>query len=261
VNLTDKQLLQITENLKKKQNLKALPTAIASRTSKPDVDAPPCKCGKPRKGVWFELMGRYIHIALCDDCEAKQELVNVREARIEKAAKFKRMLRREIPELYLDAKIRDITKPVLAMIKSREPGQGIFLWGKVGRGKTYIASAVMRHFIVNGKTAKRARFRDITHEIQKTYDGAGSAEMVLGKYVTADLLSIEDVGTGKAIASEFDIETLLKLIDKRMEAKKTTIITSNKNMEGMADTFDTRIFSRLQTFVIIEMTGQDRRKK
>lgn len=245
----------------KKHTLAPLPTAIASRTSETDIDAPPCECGKPRKGVWFELMGRYIHIGVCDDCEAKQALVNIREARIEKVAKFKRMLRREIPELYLDAKIRDISKPVLSMIKSREPGQGIFLWGKVGRGKTYIASAIMRHFIVNGRSAKRARFRDIAHEIQKTYDGPGSTELVLGKYVNADLLSIEDVGTGKSIASEFDIEMLLKLVDKRMEAKKTTIITSNKNIEGMADTFDTRIFSRLQTFLIIEMTGSDRRKK
>jgi DNA replication protein DnaC len=119
----------------------------------------------------------------------------------------------------------------------------------------------MRYFILNGRTAKRARFRDIAHEIQKTYDGNGSAESVFEKYISADLLSIEDVGTGKSIASEFDIETLLKLIDKRMEAKKTTIITSNKNMEGMADCFDTRIFSRLQTFLIIEMTGKDRRKE
>ncbi len=187
--------------------------------------------------------------------------MNIRKARVEKAAKFKRMLRREIPELYLTAKIRDIPKLVLAAIKSREPGQGVYLWGKVGRGKTFIASAIMRHFILNGRRAKRARFRDIAHEIQKTFDGNGSAELVFEKYISADLLSIEDVGTGKSIASEFDIETLLKLVDKRMEAKKTTIITSNKNMEGMADCFDTRICSRLMTFLVIEMTGTDRRKE
>ncbi len=171
------------------------------------------------------------------------------------------MLKREIPELYLGAHIRYLQKSVLSLIKSRELGQGVYLWGKVGRGKTYVASALMRYFILNGRRAKRARFRDIVHEIQKTFDGDGSAELVFEKYITADLLSIEDVGTGKSIASEFDIETLLKLIDKRMEAKKTTIITSNKNMEGVADCFDTRIFSRLQTFVIIEMTGTDRRKE
>jgi DNA replication protein DnaC len=205
-------------------------------------------------------MGKYIHIRLCDDCEAVQAILDIRTARIEKAAKFQRMLKREIPELFLDAHLKRISSTALELIKSREPGQGIYLWGKVGRGKTYIAAAMMRYFILNGRRAKRARFRDIAHEIQKTYDGTGSTELVLEKYVNADLLSIEDVGTGKSVASEFDIEMLLKLIDKRMEAKKTTIITSNKNMEGMADTFDTRIFSRLNTFLIIEMTGQDRRK-
>ena len=206
-------------------------------------------------------MGKYIHIAFCDECEARQALIDLRASRVEKAAKFKRKLKREIPELFLDAKLRDIAKPILSAIKSREPGQGVFLWGKVGRGKTYVASAIMRYFILNGRTAKRARFRDIAHEIQMTYDGQGSTDTVLGKYVKADLMSIEDVGTGKTIASEFDIEILLKLIDKRMEAKKTTIITSNKNMEGMVDTFGTRIFSRLNTFLIIELTGIDRRVK
>lgn len=205
-------------------------------------------------------MGKYLHISMCDDCEAKQAIVVIRTDRVEKAAKLRRMMRREIPELYLDAHINQIQASVLKSLKSREPGQGIYIWGKVGRGKTFIASALMRHFIVNGRRAKRARFRDIVHEIQQTYDGPGSTEGVLGKYISADLLSIEDVGTGKSIASEFDIETLLKLVDKRMEAKKTTIITSNKNIEGMADCFDTRIFSRLRTFLIIELTGQDRRQ-
>ena len=206
------------------------------------------------------MLGRFIHIAYCDACEAKQALIDTRVARVEKAAKFRRMLRREIPELFLHAHIRHVTRPALALIKSKETGQGIYLWGKVGRGKTYIAAALMRFFIVAGRRARRARFRDIVHEIQKTFDDHGSAEKVFERYVNVDLLSIEDVGTGKAVASEFDIETLLKLIDKRMESNKTTIITSNKSMETIADTYDTRIFSRLNTFLIIELTGKDRRQ-
>lgn len=186
--------------------------------------------------------------------------MDVRTVRVEKAAKFRRALKREIPELFLNAHISHVSKSALAQIKTREAGQGIYLWGMVGRGKTYIASALMRYYIIGGKIAKRARFRDICHEVQKTFDGNGSTETVLEKYITADLLSLEDVGTGKSIASEFDIEILLKIIDKRMEAKKTTLITSNKNMEGMAEAFDTRIFSRLNTFLIIQMTGNDRRK-
>ena len=233
---------------------------MPSKTSKPDVDAPPCECGNPRVGVWFEFLGKYIYVSKCNDCQVKQALVDIRAARVGKAAKFRRMLKREIPELFLHAHIRHITRPALALIKSKETGQGIYLWGKVGRGKTYIAAALMRFFIVAGRRARRARFRDIAHEIQKTFDSPGSAEKVLERYVNVDLLSIEDVGTGKAVASEFDIETLLKLIDKRMEANKTTIITSNKSMETIADTYDTRIFSRLNTFLIIELTGKDRRQ-
>lgn len=258
---TDKQLTQITANLRKKQNLPALPSGLAARTNKPDVQAPPCRCGKPRMAMWFEHLGRYVWQRACKECEPKMVLIDIRAARVEKAEKYNRILKRAIPELFLKAHIRHVPDPVLKMIAARERGQGIFLWGKVGRGKTYTACALMRLCIVTGKRARRARFRDIIHEVQHTYTGEGSTEKVLEQYLAADLLSIEDVGTGKKDASEFDTEILLKLIDKRMEARKTTIITSNKNMEGMVDVFDTRIFSRLTTFLIIEMTGTDRRKE
>ena len=76
--ITEKQLQQVSENLKMKPTPVPLPSALPSMGQpKSDIEAPPCKCGKPRKAVWLAFLGRYIHVNRCADCEAKQAIIDI----------------------------------------------------------------------------------------------------------------------------------------------------------------------------------------
>ena len=221
-----------------------------------------CGCGKgERLAVYVEAFGRWVHSKWCAECDAKQKVIAEKAEAVAKVADIERKIERCIPEIYLGARLADIQPDVLAMLKTKQPEQGIYLWGDVGRGKTHTASAIAINAIQQGKSVKRAAFKDITDKIQETFTNYGSAEMIYKRYIQANLLVIEDLGTGKTggIESDFNQETLLKLIDRRSEAKKPTIITSNLSPEILGESFGTRILSRLSTFLIIKLTGTDRR--
>ena len=188
------------------------------------------ECGKaPRMSAWVELFGRYVHSKWCPACDAVQSKKAAMKRENEKSLKIGRLIARFIPELYQDAQLAHIPQDILAHVQSKQPGQGIYIWGDVGRGKTYMASALMRQCIEQGKMVRRAALKDIIDKIQGTFDSYGSAEMIYQQFIQANLLCLEDIGTGKdgGMQSDFNQDVLLKLVDRRIEAKKTTIITSN----------------------------------
>ena len=76
------------------------------------------------------------------------------------------------------------------------------------------------------------------------------------------MLFIEDVGATRGIESketDFSLRTLLVLLDIRMEHCKPTYISTNKSVENIAKSFDSRIGDRLRTFTIIKMSGESKR--
>jgi DNA replication protein DnaC len=222
-----------------------------------------CECGEEeRLAKYVGVFGIWVHTKWGPKCEAKEKIKDNRNQRLEKRDKMHRMIQRAIPELFHEAHLFQVPKDVKDYLKTKAGGQGIFFWGMPGRGKTHIACAIMRNFIVRGKRAQRERFKDIVDKIQDTFSKHTSAEMVYQRYINADLLCIEDLGTGKSdtMQTDFNQDVLLKIIDRRIEAKKTTIITSNLSPDSIRDAFGSRVGGRLRTFLTIEITGRDRRK-
>lgn len=224
-----------------------------------------CECGKAaRMAKFVEFIGQWVHSKWCPTCDAEKSVSADMKQEHEKQLKIARIIARHVPELYQDAKLAHIQPDILAHIQTKQQGQGIYIWGDVGRGKTYMASALMRQCIEQEKTARRAALKDIIDKIQETFsnrESFGSPEMLYQQLIRPHLLCLEDIGTGKdgGIQSDFNQDVLLKLVDRRIEAKKTTIITSNLSPENLCNAFGTRIYSRISTFLIIKLTGTDRR--
>jgi DNA replication protein DnaC len=214
--------------------------------------------------VYVEMVGKYVHSKWCPACDAEHSMSDSMREAHEKQLKIDRIINRHIPELYQDAQLSHIQPEILAHVQSKQPGQGLYIWGDVGRGKTYMASALMRQCIEQGKMARRAALKDIIDKIQDTFsnrESYGSPEMIYQQLIRPHLLCLEDIGTGTdgRIQSDFNQDVLLKLVDRRLEAKKTTVITSNLSPENLCNAFGTRIYSRISTFLIIELKGVDRR--
>ena len=88
---------------------------------------------------------------------------------------------------------------------------------------------------------------------------------VVEQMTIADKLFIEDIGTtvsGDKQESDFSVRTLMIIINRRLEDMKATFLTTNKSLEKLSQSFDSRIASRItQGCEIIKLTGEDRRMR
>jgi DNA replication protein DnaC len=169
-----------------------------------------------------------------------------------------------VGSLYLDVKLDDLDKyhPQLReKLLALEPGQDVFMFGPVGVGKTYAMAALLKHFVYEGFECKRMNFDDFCVQIRSTMGPASKQTEyeLIEPLKQADKLFIDDLGLRSKQESDFVYITLFSILNKRQERMLPTFISTNKSIEQLGQSFDSRIASRLQTALIIEMTGQDRR--
>ena len=132
------------------------------------------------------------------------------------------------------------------MAKLAGKGEGAYLWGEPGTGKTYAAACAVRLAVLDGTSAK--------------YDGGERG--ALRRAERYRLLALDDLGAERP--TEWAIETLTRLIDTRVAEGLPTIVTSNYRIGQIRDLWGgmagKRVASRLAGACRpIEVKGQDRR--
>jgi DNA replication protein DnaC len=148
-------------------------------------------------------------------------------------------------------------------------GQGLFLEGQPGVGKTHLAVAVLKQVIqTSGARGLFYDTRDLLRVIRSTYDPSiRTTELeILRPVMKADLLVLDDLGAEKT--SEWVEETMNLIVNTRYNERRATIFTSNY-MDIPDDTdpnsllfrIGVRMRSRLHEMCeFIEMDGADYRE-
>lgn len=154
----------------------------------------------------------------------------------------------------------------------KKPGSILFT-GKTGCGKTHLAVAIIRE-LVKRAWAHEIKFitaPELLLEIRATfrpsirkYDDGGRCEAdteqdVLDKYSKCDLLLLDDLGSEKV--SDFTIQSLYLVIDRRNRDLRPTIVTTNLSLEEIETQIDARMASRLADMKVVKLTMPDYRKK
>lgn len=89
-------------------------------------------------------------------------------------------------------------------------------------------------------------------------DSERSEADIIRQYSKADLVVLDDLGAEKT--SEFALQSLYIIIDKRYSEMCPTIITSNLTVDEIAEKVGDRIASRIAGMCrVIELRGRDRR--
>ena len=144
-------------------------------------------------------------------------------------------------------------------------GRSILFTGETGVGKTHLAVAIYRELIVQGKVvSENVKFvtaPELLLEIKKTFtDSSITTESdVIDRYSNADLLILDDLGSEKT--TEFAIQSLYLVIDRRNRNMRPTIITTNLSLKEIEEKLDARIASRLSSMKVVEINMPDYRKK
>ena len=216
-------------------------------------------------------MANEIKGAFDGDEEIKRDLIAFEAAKKKIAEKIDFYLRkRGIPRRFLHARISDFPRTWWNLKDSRE---GIFLTGGRGIGKTHLAAALMREAALAVKPVKYldayridlkrlplfVSVPELLLEIRDTYNGNGVSEKeVIDRYSWVHVLVLDDLGVEKP--SEWVLQTLYIILDRRYRENLRTIITSNLGIEEIEEKLDDRIASRIAGMCKVRiLRGRDRR--
>ena len=137
----------------------------------------------------------------------------------------------------------------------------LLFMGTTGLGKTHLSSAIAKVVIENGYDVVYESAQKIFSDFEaERFGRVPAGEDRTGRYFSCDLLIIDDLGT--EMQTQFTVPCLYNLINTRLVAEKSMIISTNIRKEELLSKYSDRITSRLfGEFEICVFAGKDIRSQ
>lgn len=146
------------------------------------------------------------------------------------------MRQSQIPERYkfADLKTCDPEATEYAMQLARSTKRNLVLVGEAKTGKTYTACSILKRFMwdmdTNGIFVSMSQ---LLGEIKQAYGRSSDEDSVIFRYTCKPLLVIDDLG--KERFTQWSVPILWRIIDRRYNTMRPTIITCQYSVEKLAD--------------------------
>jgi DNA replication protein DnaC len=238
-----------------------------------------CVCGERIELVLNPFSGRWLRPApLCPRCEDKEEIVQEELRRKERQQNIRKRIegllaRASIPPRFVHCTLSNYqttlaTRYILDRVSrfvSKETTQGLFLFGSSGVGKTHLAAALAREYLLEGKEVLFTNMLRLLLEIRQTFDERSdpflTEKNLLDRYRKIPVLILDDLGTEQITPWSTSIFSMV-LNDRYEEIDKRLVVTSNLNLKQIEKTYSMRIASRIAGMcILLKVVGQDYRLK
>lgn len=152
------------------------------------------------------------------------------------------------------------TKHYAATFDGKHMRNMLFI-GTTGLGKTHLSSAIAKEVVENGHDVVYESAQKIFSDFEaEKFGRTAQGEDRTSRYMTCDLLIIDDLGT--EMQSQFTVSCLYNLVNTRLIAEKSMIISTNIRKEELLSKYTDRITSRLfGEFEICVFSGKDIRSQ
>lgn len=258
----------------------------------PRYEPIPCPyCGRTLKHKAYALFGQLFGSRLeeCDCAGATAERERLRQeelrrqeekafaermARIERLFKQSRLGRRFRERTFEAFEVRDYNRKAFEIAiyyaqnfaTYKQKGEGLFITGGYGVGKTHLAAAIANYLISNEiATVIFGNVTTLLGRIRHTYSDVSQyeEEQVMKELYDVDLLIIDDLGKEKP--TEWVEEKLYTVINERYENYRPIVVTSNLELEEIEQRLENcggAIVSRIIEMCRgIKIVGPDFRKE
>ncbi len=158
-------------------------------------------------------------------------------------------------------KVVNICKDFVCNFK--DSGQNLLFTGSTGVGKTFLSHCIAKELLDKNYGVIYMSAVDFFDRLgQARFDKESDIDSreLNEDLASADLLIIDDLGT--ELANSFTISHFFYIINRRLNLRKSTIISTNLSMKMLRDIYSERITSRISgSYTVLPLYGSDLRRK
>ena len=139
--------------------------------------------------------------------------------------------------------------------------QNLFFYGNTGVGKTFLSNCIAKELLDRGfSVIYFTAFQLFDIFAKNVFDKDTDASVAHQNIFDCDLLIIDDLGT--EMSNSFTTSQFFLCLNERLLRRKSTIISTNFNMNQLADIYSERTFSRVfSNYTMLKFYGDDIRIK
>jgi DNA replication protein DnaC len=166
--------------------------------------------------------------------------------------------------------VTEIAEPVVRAVRRYvgdidarlDDGDGLWLEGDVGTGKTTLAMLVSRAALDAGRSVAIYSVPRLLAAIRSTFDADSEGSYVdfVDRLTRVDLLHLDDLGAERS--NSWVLEQLYAIVNARYEDERSILITTNLPLDELGEQITPRTVSRLKEMCdVLPLYGADARAR